>query len=205
MVATFAGLFALLAGLVVLLVPLMTPELSRQRDSFWGAVVLLLGLTLVTCSERLAGAPMLAVLCATLLIGRLSLEVSQLRWRLLSPEEQQTLVSAERWQANLKQLAATVARLLATAAEWRDQLGQLLARNRSGQGAGNAPGKTAGKRWVRPEAETTTTAVDHQTVDRQMVDRQMVDHLVVRSLAEIDALIQASTSSTAPVASGEAG
>ncbi|MBU6251140.1 MAG: hypothetical protein KGO47_08250 [Cyanobacteria bacterium REEB417] len=204
MIATFAGLFALLAGLVVLLVPLMTPELSRQRDSFWGAVVLLLGLTLVTCSERLAGAPMLAVLCATLLIGRLSLEVSQLRWRLLSPEEQQTLVSAERWQANLKQLAATVARLLATAAEWRDQLGQLITRNSSGLGAGQgsvkSPGKTVGKRWVRPEAETGTTAVD-----RQMVDHQTVDHLVVRSLAEIDALIQASTSSTAPVASGEAG
>jgi len=209
MVATFAGLFALLAGLVVLLVPLMTPELSRQRDSFWGAVVLLLGLTLVTCSERLAGAPMLAVLCATLLIGRLSLEVSQLRWRLLSPEEQQTLVSAERWQANLKQLAATVARLLATAAEWRDQLGQLIARNGSGlgadQGSVKGSGKTTGKRWVRPEAETTTTAVDRQMVDRQIADHKTVDHLVVRSLAEIDALIQASTSSTAPVASGEAG
>jgi hypothetical protein len=210
MVATFAGLFALLAGLVVLLVPLMTPELSRQRDSFWGAVVLLLGLTLVTCSERLAGAPMLAVLCATLLIGRLSLEVSQLRWRLLSPEEQQTLVSAERWQANLKQLAATVARLLATASEWRDQLAQLIARNGSGQGAGNAPGKTAGKRWVRPEAETTTTATDDRAIDSLAIDNLAteslsIDHLVVRSLAEIDALIQASTNPKAPAASGEAG
>ncbi|MBM5828045.1 MAG: hypothetical protein FJ050_08355, partial [Cyanobacteria bacterium M_surface_7_m2_040] len=56
MLATVAGLLALISGLVVLLVPLMTPELSRQRDSFWGAVVLLLGLTLVTCSDRLAGA-----------------------------------------------------------------------------------------------------------------------------------------------------
>lgn len=186
MVATLAGLFALLAGLVVLLVPLMTPELSRQRDSFWGAVVLLLGLTLVTCSERLAGAPMLAVLCATLLIGRLSLEVSQLRWRLLSPEEQQTLVSAERWQANLKQLAATVARLLATASEWRDQLGQLISRNGSA--------RTVTKRWVRPEAETTINNNDTG-----------IDHLVVRSLGEIDALIQASASPSAPVASGEAG
>ena len=184
MVATFAGLFALLAGLVVLLVPLMTPELSRQRDSFWGAVVLLLGLTLVTCSERLAGAPMLAVLCATLLIGRLSLEVSQLRWRLLSPDEQKTLMSAERWQANLKQLAATVARLLATASEWRDQLGQLISRNGSGP--------TVTKRWVRPEPEVAETP-------------SAVDHLVVRSLGEIDALIQASAGSTAPVASGEAG
>jgi len=175
MLATLAGLLALFTGLLVLLVPLMTPELSRQRDSFWGAVVLLLGLTLVTCSDRLAGAPMLAVVCAALLIGRLSVEVSQLRWRLLSTEEQKTLVSAERWQANLQQLAAAVARLLAIAGELRDQLSQLL-RAKGGP-------KTPGKRWVRAEAAATESATLAEPAD----------HVVVSSFSEIDALIQGSS------------
>jgi len=165
MLATLAGLLALLGGLVVLLVPLMTPELSRQRDSFWGAVVLLLGLTLVTCSERLAGAPMLAVICAGLLIGRLSLEVSQLRWRLLSGEERQVLVSAERWQANLQQLAAAVARLVAISAELKDQLLQLV----SSKGGP----KTPGKRWVelttlRPLLQRPATARTRLTMPLTM-------------------------------------
>jgi len=179
MLATLAGLLALLGGLVVLLVPLMTPELSRQRDSFWGAVVLLLGLTLVTCSERLAGAPMLAVICAGLLIGRLSLEVSQLRWRLLTGEERQVLVSAERWQANLQQLAAAVARLVAISAELKDQLLQLV----SSKGGP----KTPGKRWVRadqPEAAPAAASNGQEAPDHAP------DHVVVRSFAEIDALIE---------------
>ncbi|MEB3276731.1 MAG: Ycf66 family protein [Cyanobacteriota bacterium] len=182
MLATLAGLLALFTGLLVLLVPLMTPELSRQRDSFWGAVVLLLGLTLVTCSDRLAGAPMLAVVCAALLIGRLSVEVSQLRWRLLSVEEQQTLVSAERWQANLQQLAAALARLLAIAGELRDQLSQLL-RAKGGP-------KTPGKRWVRAEADAlnpSAAATESATLT------EPADHVVVSSFSEIDALIQGSS------------
>ena len=178
MLANLAGLLALFAGLVVLLVPLMTPELARQRDSFWGAVVLLLGLTLVTCSDRLVGAPMLAVLCATLLIGRLSLEVSQGRWRQLSPEEQQTLVSVERWQTNLQQLLAAVARLVAVAAELRDQLLRQI-----GPGKGS---KGGGKRWVRPE-------LPDQSLSDVAAAQDGPGHQVVRSLSDIDGLILASS------------
>ena len=178
MLATTSGLLALFAGLVVLLVPLMTPELSRQRDTFWGAVVLLLGLTLVTCSDRLVGAPMLAVLCATLLIGRLSLEVSQSRWRLLSPEEQQTLVSVERWQQNLRQLAAAVAKLIAQAGELRDLVFGLI----KGQGSS----KSHGKRWIRPEEPAATAESSVAAA------APVADHLVVRSLTEVNGLILAS-------------
>ncbi len=53
---------------------------------------------------------MLAVLCGGLLIGRLGLEVLQLRWRALTPEEQQRLLSIERWQTSLSELMVTVAR-----------------------------------------------------------------------------------------------
>ena len=61
MLASLGGALALLLGLAVLLLPLLTPELSRPRDVLWGAVVLLLGLVLVTSADRLTGAPMLGV------------------------------------------------------------------------------------------------------------------------------------------------
>jgi len=51
MFATLGGTLTLLVGLAVLLLPLLANELSRPRDAAWGAVVLLLGLVLVTCAE----------------------------------------------------------------------------------------------------------------------------------------------------------
>jgi len=167
MVATVAGLLALVAGLVLLLVPLLIPELSRQRDAVWGAVVLLLGLTLVTSSERLVGSPMLAVLCGTLLIGRLSVEVGQSRWRALSPEERQALTASERWQTSLQQLLAAGARLATLALELRQQLLGWVGQARTA--------KSSGKRWIRPESDEPP---------------------VVSSLTEVDALIQAEDEAT---------
>ncbi len=146
MLATLGGFLALLVGLLLLLLPLLASELSRARDSFWGAVVLLLGLVLVTSSERLTGAPMLAVLCGGLLIGRLGVEVGQARWRQLTDEERQRLWSLERWQTSLNQLGAALFRLLQLASGVITGLGAWLAERR----AARRPAAT--KRWVRPEA-----------------------------------------------------
>jgi hypothetical protein len=165
MLATLGGLLALLLGLAILLLPLLATELSRPRDSVWGAVVLLLGLILVTSADRLTGAPMLGVLCGGLLIGRLAAEVSQGRWRQLSQEEQQRLWSKERWQTSLQQAGATVTHLIAQVGASSTGLGQWLAERRQP--------KTSGKRWVRPE------------------EPEPADTVVVSSFAEIDALIEA--------------
>ena len=100
MVATLGGLAALLVGLAILLLPLLATELSRPRDSAWGAVMLLLGLVVVSSRDRLTGAPMLAVLCGGLLIGRLGVEVGQGRWRQLTGDEQTRLGSIERWSSS---------------------------------------------------------------------------------------------------------
>ena len=151
MLATLGGFLALLVGLLLLLLPLLASELSRARDSFWGAVVLLLGLVLVTTSERLTGAPMLAVLCGGLLIGRLGVEVGQARWRQLTDEERQRLWSLERWQTSLNQLGAALARLLQLASGVITGLGAWLAERRAAR-----PATT--KRWVRPEATPDATA-----------------------------------------------
>lgn len=152
MLATLGGALALLLGLVVLLLPLLLPELSRPRDAVWGAVVLLLGLVLVTSAERLTGAPMLGVLCGGLLIGRLGSEVAQARWRQLTPEEVQRLASGERWRTALEQLAAAAARLLAIVLELSGGLGQWLHQRRQP--------RSSGKRWVRPEGDAVAAPAE---------------------------------------------
>ena len=150
MLATLGGCFALLLGIAVLLLPLLTPELSRPRDAFWGAVVLLLGLVLVTSAERLTGAPMPAVLCGGLLIGRLGSEVGRGRWNQLSGEERSALATPQRWISGLQQLSVASARLLLTARELGGGLASWLAARRQP--------KASGKRWVRPEAEAKAVA-----------------------------------------------
>jgi len=173
MVASLSGSLALLVGLAVLLLPLLAPELSRPRDAMWGAVVLLLGLTLVTSADRLTGSPMLAVLCGGLLIGRLGLEVVQLRWRQLSAEEQQRLQSLERWQTSSSQLATSAGRGLAVVSEAGRSLLQALPRG------GSKP--SSGKRWVRSEAPPVAAEEPQTTA-------------VVSSFAEVEALLQAAGS-----------
>jgi hypothetical protein len=163
MVANLSGSLALVVGLAVLLLPLMASELSRPRDAMWGALVLLLGLTLVSSAERLSGSPMLAVLCGGLLIGRLGTEVLQLRWRALSPEEQQRLGSLERWQTSLKELQITLSRSGTAAYNTASTLLSALQRK------GNS---SNGKRWVRSDAAPE-------------------DATVVESFAEIDQMLQA--------------
>ncbi len=150
MLATLGGALALVLGLAVLLLPLLAPELSRARDAVWGAVVLLLGLVLVTSADRLTGAPMLGVLCAGLLIGRLAVEVGQGRWFRLTPEEQRALWSRERWQMALAQLGAALAKLLAMARGAAALVGGWI-------GTARIP-KTTSKRWVRPEEKQAAQA-----------------------------------------------
>jgi isoleucyl-tRNA synthetase len=173
MLATLGGLLALPLGLTVLLLPLLAPELSRPRDSAWGAVLLLLGLDLVTSADRLTGAPMLGVLCGALLIGRLGLEVGLGRWRQLTEEERQRLGSMERWSTSFRQLGITSAGLLERAGAGIGNLTAGIGQLPAGSGglAGGAParsgGKRKGKRWVRPEtpAESPTESPTDSPTD----------------------------------------
>ena len=150
MLATLTGDLCLLVGLAVLLLPLLATELSRPRDGVWGAVVLLLGLVLVTSNDRLRGAPMLAVACGALLIGRLGSEVAQARWHQLSPEEQQRLGSRERWASSLQQLIAVLASLGSNASSMAASLKPPSPAQPTREGASRS-----GKRWVRPESPTS--------------------------------------------------
>ena len=141
MLATLSGDVCLLFGLALLLLPLLAVELSRPRDGVWGAVVLLLGLVLVTSSDRLRGAPMLAVLCGGLLISRLSAEVGQARWRALSDEEQARLRSVDHWLTGLRQLGSAAGGL-------SEGLGGMAKQLKPAGKSG-----VSGKKWVRPESD----------------------------------------------------
>ena len=151
MLATLSGDVCLLFGLALLLLPLLAVELSRPRDGVWGAVVLLLGLVLVTSSDRLRGAPMLAVLCGSLLVSRLSAEVGQARWRALSEDEQQRLASPEHWLTGLQQLGTAAGSLT-------DGLGGMAKQLKPGGKSG-----VSGKRWVRPDGDAVITKADETT------------------------------------------
>jgi hypothetical protein len=195
MLATLGGSLALLVGLTVMLLPLLATELSRPRDASWGAVVLLLGLTLVTSADRLTGSPMLAVLCGGLLIARLGSEVLQSRWRMLSPEEQQRIASLERWQTSLSELFSSSSQ---AASVLSSTGGSLLSTLKGGP----KPGKTS-KRWVRAEAqseakgpnegpsETTVEANDES--ESEPAVKAAVAPTLVSSFEEVDALIEASS------------
>ena len=178
MLATVSGSLALLVGLAVMLLPLLASELSRPRDAAWGAVVLLLGLTLVTSADRLTGSPMLAVLCGALLIGRLGNEVLQSRWRMLSPEEQQRLLSLERWQTSLSELFSSSAQAAEAISSTSNTL---LSAFKGGQRKTNS-----GKRWVRSESSSENT-------EAAAAEPEPSETVVVSSFEEIDQLIESTS------------
>ena len=151
--AVLIGSLALVAGLLLMLMPLVASELARPRDSFWAAVVLLLGLVLVTASDRLTGAPMLGVLCGGLLIGRLGSEVGQQRWGALEPAQQQRFSETSYWTQQLEQLRGAAAKLLSAGGIIASWLQERLKK------------PEVSKRWVRADAsgEATPTTTDPST------------------------------------------
>jgi hypothetical protein len=178
MLASLGGALALLLGLAVLILPLLTPELSRPRDALWGAVVLLLGLVLVTSADRLTGAPMLGVLCGGLLIGRLGLEVAQARWFRLLPEERQQLWSAKRWQGAWAQLSQASAKLLALGSQALAGLGAWISERRQPR---------SGKRWVRPEQSGSETGPKPGAEPKQVAEPEPVAETAAEPAAETSA------------------
>ncbi len=139
MLAVIIGEISLLVGLLILLIPLFLTELSRPRDAFWGALVLLIGLVLITNSDRFLGSPMIAVICGSFLIGRLGLEVSQSRWQKLSNDEKSRFATPERWTTGLKQVGLVLARLTEV---FGDLMKFVLQKDKS---------ISVNKKWVRPE------------------------------------------------------
>ena len=139
MLAIIIGGLDLLAGLAVLLLPLLLTELSRPRDGAWAAVLLILGLLLVANYDRFNSSSIFADVLGALLISRLGIEVAQSRWQQLSEKEKLRLGSLERWSTGLNQLIAAFV-----------QLGKVVGETITFPDFKNKP-SSRGKKWVRPE------------------------------------------------------
>lgn len=189
MLATLAGLLALVVGLAVLLLPLITPELSRPRDTAWGALVLVLGLVLVTSADRLTGAPMLGVISGGLLVGRLGSEVGQGRWRALSDDERTRLGSPERWQTSAQQLGASLTRLVAAAMASGTTLAGWIQERRQP--------RSSGKRWIRPDVASKPPAAGQPSSPAEQ-DPAKETPVVVGSFEEIETMLTAASEAIEP-------
>ena len=93
---------------------------------------------------------MLAVLCGSLLIIRLSAEISQARWCALSDEEQQRLASPKSWLIRFQQLGNTASSLGETASSLGSGLGGMAKQFKPSGKSG-----VSGKKWVRSDTEAT--------------------------------------------------
>ncbi len=141
MLAIFLGDLSVLIGVALLFLPLLVTELSRPRDSALGALIIVMGLVLITRSDRFVGSPMIAVLFGGLVIGRLGLEVSQNRWQHLTNEEKINLKSLKRWFKSIDQLAKAFGQLAAVLANLMKVFQP-------------KPKSNSTKKWVRPESKT---------------------------------------------------
>jgi len=148
MLNIFLGDLTLLLAFAVLLLPILVTELSRPRDALWGAIGLVLGVSLVTNNDRMFGGLMLVVISGTLLIGRLGYEVAQSRWQQLSDEEKKRLGSMERWQTSVQQASAAIA-----------QLGGIF-KDLIKFGSKTSNSKKSQKKWIRPEKNQEQQASD---------------------------------------------
>ncbi len=164
--AVFIADLSLLVGFAVLLLPLLVTELSRPKDGFWGALILVLGLILITSSDRLSPPLLVAIAVGALLIARLGFEVGQSRWNQLSQDEKMQLHSFSRWTKSIKEFFAAFAKL-------GGLLGNLfkvvIPKPRS---------SIPKKKWVRPEkndeqkSETTEEPSSNEQLHQQKDERE---------------------------------
>ncbi len=98
------GYFFLVIGFLILVLPLILVELSRQRDWLIGGLFLFLGLFLLVENDLLRGSINLFVISMSILYGIMMLEIIQNRWYQLSSEEKNRIASFERWFESFKQL-----------------------------------------------------------------------------------------------------
>ncbi len=150
MLAVVIGYFSICLGFLILFLPVLITELSRPRDSAWGALLMVLGLILVSSNERFQGSPMLAVLLNSLLVGRLLSEVFQYRWTQLSQEEKDNLSTFKRWRNSFQHSMAASSKLMSIFLD----LFKLFRPK---------PKPSAiGKKWVRPDTDDEKKSLDAQ-------------------------------------------
>ncbi len=139
MLAVLIGVLSILIGILILLLPLFLTEVSRARDSFWGALTIILGVTVITEAHRFSGSPLLVLVLGALIIPRLIWEVGQHRVQLLTSEEKDSLKTLGRWDKGIRELFLAFGKLISL-------LFELMKTFKF-----TAEPKAKGKKWVRAD------------------------------------------------------
>ncbi len=139
MLAVLIGDIGICVGLAVLILPLVFTELSRPRDSAWGALLMILGLVLSASKERFTGSPMIAVVLGSMIIARLGREVACFRWEQLDPDEQKKLLSLRRLKISFSQFLSAFEELIPF----------LLGLFKESED--NKKNEKLSKKWIRPD------------------------------------------------------
>ncbi|KGG13128.1 MULTISPECIES: hypothetical protein [Prochlorococcus] len=157
-ITLIAGLNILL-GFLVLFLPLMLTELSRPKDSFWGALIIVFGLILLLEADSFDWNQAVALFFATVIFLRLLWEVSSNRWHQLTLEEQTSLRSFNRWNTRLSQLLSAFLKL--------GSLSVGLFKVFTPRKQGNP----SGKKWVRPSSEEQKEPIKSEEALSSVVEK----------------------------------
>ena len=111
MVLVFWGYFCLLLGIWTVFLPLLFTEISRPKDSIWGALISIVGLILITDSDRFTLLTSFAVIVQGVVSIRLLLEVIQYRFEVLSEEEKTKIKSIDRFNMSMSQSFLALAKI----------------------------------------------------------------------------------------------
>ncbi|TGG84862.1 MAG: hypothetical protein ERJ69_02860 [Aphanocapsa feldmannii 288cV] len=161
MFALATGLLTFLWGTMLLLLPLLLPDLSRGLDQLWGILVLILGLAWVSDADQLDGVSTLGVLITGLLLTRLSLEIAQGRWQALSDEQRRSVIAGEAFSPQV--VSGRLAKLLTNLGKGL----QLLSMVRTKLIQLFKPRQASSKQWVRQEQPATPTATPLSTAQEE--------------------------------------
>ena len=149
MLAVLIGYLLVPLGLIVLILPLVVAELTRPKDSFWGALIVILGLVLVLDNDRFKGSSLLEVCLGTLLFFRLFAEISQYRFQQLTLKEKANLTSFGHWKNGFLESIAAFLKLGSIFSETFQKLGP------------NKKQISKAKKWTRPDSK------NHESLTKQ--------------------------------------
>ena len=169
MLAIIIGNSLIFLGFIVVVLPVLVTELSRPRDSVWGALIMILGLILFTSYERFNGSPMIAVVLGAFLCSRLFLEVSQNRWQQLTVEEKSNLKTFNHFKNRFLQIISAVGKL-------NSIIFKLF--------KPKPKPSSIGKKWTRPEKEKDINLLDTKqtsSIQPNIKERDLAKDRILKS------------------------
>ena len=172
MLAIILGYLLIVLGFCIVILPVLITELSRPRDSVWGAIIMILGLILINSYERFNGSPMVAVLLSSCLFSRLFLEISQNRWQFLTLEEKTSLKTFSRFKNSFNDTIAAFGELNSIVVGFFKLFKP------------KPKPSSIGKKWIRPDLDTGLRSVESKQIgspEANIKEKDLVQDQTIKS------------------------